>query len=99
MATGYGLPVGLAVLGAGKLVGGLIKQFGSVKNDNGTSEYIAQARGTNPKGSNEYLANYQLAEAPEATYDDGIFTDSGKNWARKRNELVAKVRDDMRRKI
>lgn len=91
MATGYGLPIGLAVLGAGKLIGGLIKQFGSVKNDNGTSNYIYTLEGSNPQGSNEYLANLQATTGygPEATYSDGIFTDSGKYWARRQNRKVA----------
>lgn len=57
MATGYGLPIGLLAMGVGKTLGALAKQFGSVKNDNGTSNYIYTLEGSNPQGSNEYLAN------------------------------------------
>ena len=101
MATGYGLPAGLAALVAGKLIGGLVKQFGSVKNDNGTSQYIYQLEGSNPQGSNEYLANLQATTGygPEATYNDGIFTDSGKYWARRQNRRVADAYEDYQRKI
>jgi len=101
VATGYGLPVGLAVLGAGKLIGGLVKQFGSVKNDNGTSAYINRLNSSNPQGSNEFLANLwaNTEYGPTATYTDGAFTDSGKNWARERNEAVANAYDDYQRKI
>jgi hypothetical protein len=101
MATGYGLPIGLAALAAGKLIGGLVKQFGSVKNDNGTSNYIYTLKGSNPQGSNEYLAGLMAntGYGPEATYSDGIFTDSGKYWARRQNRRVAQAYEDYQRKI
>lgn len=101
MATGYGLPIGLLATGIGKTLGMIADQFGSVKHDNGTSNYIYTLQGSNPQGSNEYLANLQATTpyGPEATYTDGIFTDSGKYWARRQNRAVAKAYEDYQRKI
>ena len=99
VASGYALPVGLAVMGAGKLIGGLVKQFGSVKNDNGTTGYIYQLDNTNPSGTNEQIINSRIGYGPQATYSDGIFTDSGKNWARRQNNKVLQAYENYQRKI
>lgn len=78
-----------------------LNQFGSIKHDNGTSDYIYQLNNENPQGSNEFLVNRQatVGIGPEATFTDGWFTDSGENWAKRQNNRVMQAYDNYQRKI